>query len=365
MRVALVHDYLNQYGGAERVLEAFCEIWPEAPIFTLIYSEKRTGGAFSNRLIKTSFLQKIPFTKSHHRPFLALMPLAIESFDLSKYDIVISDSASFAKGVITRPGTLHICYCHTPTRYAWDDCHKYIQEFGYPALITKFIPFFMNYLRVWDEAAAQRPDRFIANSRFVAKRIEKYYGQSAEVIYPPVKSKFFKINEKTDGFFLAVARLLSYKRLDIAVRAFNALGWPLKIVGNGPEFERLRNLAGPNVELLGLVDDEKLKNLYSRCRAFVFPQEEDFGITPVEAMACGRPVIAYKAGGALEIIKEGENGLFFEEQTPASLIEALKKFNSCIFDPEAIRRQALNFDKEVFKQKMWQFVEKSWEEYNK
>ncbi|MDD5590021.1 MAG: glycosyltransferase [Candidatus Portnoybacteria bacterium] len=364
MRVALVHDYLNQYGGAERVLEAFCEIWPEAPIFTLVYNKKRTGGAFEGRRIKPSFLQKIPLAKSFHRPFMPLMPMAIESFDFSKYDIVISDSASFAKGVITRPNTLHICYCHTPTRYCWDDCHRYIKEFGYPSFITKVIPFFLNYLRVWDEAAAQRPDKFIANSNFVARRIEKYYGLSSEVIHPPVKCDLFRIAEDA-GFFFIVARFLSYKRVDVAIRAFNALGWPLKIAGNGPELNRLKKIAGPNIEFLGLVSDDKLRDLYGRCRAFIFPQEEDFGITAVEAMAAGRPVIAYRAGGALEIIKEGASGLFFDEQTPESLIKALKNFNDENFKPEIIRQEALAFDKEIFKQKIKQFVERSWEEYNR
>src|SRR4030043_915899 len=191
MRVALVHDYLNQYGGAERVLEAFCEIWPDSPIFTLIYDRARTGQAFDGRRIKTSFLQKIPFVRSHHRPFLMLMPLAIESFDFSKYDLVISDSASFAKGIITRPSTLHICYCHTPTRYAWDDSHKYVKEFSMPSLAKIFVPFFMNYLRLWDREAAYRVDKFICSSNFVSQRIKKYYRQEAEVIYPPVDGEFF------------------------------------------------------------------------------------------------------------------------------------------------------------------------------
>ncbi len=363
MRVALVHDYLNQYGGAERVLEAFCEIWPSAPVYTLIYDKKRTGYAFEGRRIRTSFLQKIPFIKAHHRPFLMLMPLAIESLDFSKYDVVISDSASFAKGVITRSGTLHICYCHTPTRYAWDDSHKYIKEFGYPGFIKRIIPVFMNYLRIWDSVAAKRPDKFIANSHFVAKRIKKYYGEESQVITPPVKSEIFYVSPELDNFFLMVARFLPYKRLDMAIEAFNQLGWRLKIVGDGPEFSRLEAMAGPTIEFLGLVSDEKLRDLYARCQAFIFPQEEDFGITAIEAMASGRPVIAYKAGGALEIVCEGESGLFFNEQTADSLIGALKQFRSENFDPQRIRQSAMKFDKEIFKEKIKEFVKKSWEEY--
>ncbi|OGZ34157.1 MAG: glycosyl transferase [Candidatus Portnoybacteria bacterium RBG_19FT_COMBO_36_7] len=365
MRVALVHDYLNQYGGAERVLEAFCEIWPDAPIFTLIYDRARTGQAFDGRRIKTSFLQKIPFVRSHHRPFLMLMPLAIESFDFSKYDLVISDSASFAKGIITRPSTLHICYCHTPTRYAWDDSHKYIREFGYPSFVRSVIPIFMNYLRVWDQAAAERPDKFIANSEFVASRIQKYYQKKAVVIHPPVNAKLFYVSPQIDRFFLIVARLLSYKRLDIAIGAFNRLGLPLKIVGDGPDSVKLRRLAGPNIEFLGLVADFKLRELYAKCQAFIFPQEEDFGITALEAMASGRPVIAYQAGGALETIKHGVSGLFFKEQTVESLISSLKQFVASDFNPQVIREQAMQFDKEIFKQKIKDFVQNCWEEHKK
>jgi glycosyltransferase involved in cell wall biosynthesis len=363
MRVALVHDYLNQYGGAERVLEAFCEIWPDAPIFTLIYDKERTGQAFDSRRITTSFLQKIPFVRSHHRPFLMLMPLAIESFDLSKYDLVVSDSASFAKGVITRPNTFHVCYCHTPTRYAWDDSHKYIREFGYPSFVTSIIPVFMNYLRVWDQAAADRPDKFLANSEFVASRIQKYYQKKAVVIHPPVNARLFYVSAEIDRFFLIVARFLSYKRLDIAIEAFNRLGLPLKIVGDGPDAAKLRRLAGPNIEFLGLVSDARLRELYAKCQAFIFPQEEDFGITAVEAMASGRPVIAYQAGGALETIQEGVTGLFFKDQTADSLIETLRNFKLGWFEPEKIRNYALQFDKEIFKQKIKDFVQKSWEEY--
>jgi len=359
MRVALVHDYLNQYGGAERVLEAFCEIWPEAPIFTLIYDKKRTGLAFEGRKIKTSFLQKVPFVRSHHRPFLMLMPLGVEKFDLSKYDLVISDSASFAKGVIVRPKTRHICYCHTPTRYVWDDSHKYIREFSYPSFIKNLVPPFLSYLRLWDEAASARPDLYLANSNFVAQRIKKYYNRTAMVIYPPVKTSNFFISSKIDDYFLLVARFLPYKKIDLAIKAFNKLGWPLKIIGDGPKNKQLRKMAKANVEFVGLVPEKKLRDYYVRCRALIFPQEEDFGIVAVEAMAAGRPVIAYEAGGALEIVKEGETGIFFKEQTVDSLVAALRSFKIEKFSPQAIREQALKFDKEIFKNKIKEFVEQS------
>jgi len=356
MRVALVHDYLNQYGGAERVLEAFCQIFPQAPIYTLLYDKEKTGLAFEGRRIYTSFLQKAPLVKSYHRPFLMLMPLAIEQFDLFQYDLVLSDSASYAKGVITRPDSLHICYCHTPIRYAWDDSHKYIEEFGYPSLVKKVIPFFMNYIRLWDEQAALRVDKFIANSNFVAKRIKKYYHRQATVIHPPVKTNLFYLANQTDDYFLMVGRFLPYKRFDLAIEAFNQLGWPLKIIGDGPEKKKLQEKAQPNIEFVGLVPDKKLRDYYAHCRAFIFPQEEDFGITAVEAMAAGRPVIAYQGGGALEIIQPRVTGLFFEEQTKEHLIEALRRFNSSDFNPRVIREKAIKFDQERFKAKIKEFI---------
>lgn len=362
MQVALVHDYLNQYGGAERVLEAFCEIWPEAPVFTLVYDKKKTGYAFEGRKIKTSFLQKLPLVSKYHRPFLMLMPYAIERLDLSRYDLVISDSASFAKGVITRPDALHICYCHTPTRYVWDDSQKYISEFSLPGFIKTFIPLMLNYLRLWDEAAGERPDRYIANSRFVAQRIKKYYKVPSEVIYPPVKTNHFRLCGRPEDFFLLVSRFLSYKKIDLAIAAFNELGWPLKIIGAGREETNLKKMAGPNIEFLGLVGEKKLRDNYARCKALIFPQEEDFGIAAVEAMSSGKPVIAFRAGGALEMVKEGETGIFFDEQTVPALVAALKKFRSEDFDEKKIQAHARQFDKENFKAKIKEFVSRAREE---
>ncbi len=357
MKVALVHDYLNQYGGAERVLEAFSQLYPKAPIYTLLYDKRRTGHAFEKQEIHTSFMQKVPLVKSHHRPFLMLMPLAVEQFDLSNYDLVLSDSASYAKGVLTSPETLHICYCHTPIRYAWDDSHKYIEEFGYPGPIKKIIPFFMNYVRFWDEQAAQRVDKFIANSQFVAERIKKYYHRPSKVIHPPIKADLFYLAKQPEKYFLMVGRFLPYKRFDLAIKVFNQLGWPLKIIGDGPERKMLQKLAKPNIEFVGLVSDAQLKDYYARCQAFIFPQEEDFGITAVEAMAAGRPVIAYQGGGALETVKSGVTGLFFKEQTVQSLSEVLKKFNSDDFDPQIIRQRAMEFDQEKFKGKIKSFID--------
>ena len=363
MNVALVHDYLNQYGGAERVLEALAEVFDNAPIYTLIYDSKITDKIFPGRKIQASFLQKIPFIKSHHRFFPPLMPLAVEKFDLSHYDLVISDSAAFSKGIITNPETLHICYCHTPTRYAWDDSHKYIREFNMPLLAKIFIPFFMNYLRLWDREAAYRVDKFICNSNFVAQRIKKYYKQEAKVIYPPVDAKFFTLSDKPVGdYFLMVGRLLVYKRFDVAIEAFNKLELPLKIIGDGPERKKLQKLANWNIEFLGELPSDKIKEYYQNCQALIFPQEEDFGIVALEAMACGRPVIAYRGGGALESVKEGKTGIFFDEQTASSLIEAVKNFRSSKFNPEIIRAHVLKFDKEIFKKKIKEFINKAYYE---
>lgn len=365
MKIALVHDYLNQYGGAERVLEVLSQIWPEAPIFTLVYDQAATRNAFGGKKINTSFLQRWPLIKKHHRSFLFLMPAAVEQFNLLDYDLVLSDSASYAKGVITKPETLHICYCHTPTRYLWDDCHKYVQEFDNIPLAKKIIPFFLTYLRLWDEAAASRVDKFIVNSRCVAGRLAKYYQyHDARVIYPPVKTDFFTPAKKSASgdYFLIATRLLSYKKVDLAIESFNHLKLPLIIVGDGREKNSLQKLAGANIKFVGSVSDEQLREYYRHCRAFIFPQEEDFGITAAEAMACGRPVIAYRAGGALETVQEEKTGLFFDEQNVESLIRAIEQFQNMTFNSKIIREHSLQFDEAIFKQQIKEFVE---EEYGK
>lgn len=365
MRIALVHDYLTQYGGGERVLEAFSEIWPEAPIFTSVYNAGLTGGRFEGKEIHTSFLQKIPLAASKHRLFLFFMPIAVEQFDLSDYDVVLSDSASYAKGVITKPSTLHICYCHTPTRYAWDDSHRYIKEAGYSYLIKKLVPLAINYIRLWDKEAASRVDMFIANSCFVKKRIAKYYGKESEVIYPPVSVGDFEVSDSIEDYFLMVGRFLPYKKFDLAIEVFNRLGWPLKIIGDGPERRRFLRMAKRNIEFLGNQSDDVLRGYYSRCRALIFPQEEDFGIVALEAMASGRPVIAYRGGGALETVEEGSTGMFFSGQNSGSLSECLKGFNYKKFNSAVIRERALRFDKEIFKEKIRRFVEEKHGEFKR
>ncbi len=362
MKIALVHDYLVQYGGAERVLETFTEIFPKAPIYTMVYDKNLMNGVFSDRRILTSFMQKIPFVGSHHRLFPILMPMAIEQFNLSQYDIALSDSNSYAKGVITMPHTLHITYCHTPMRYAWDDCHKYLREFKYSNFTKKLVPFAMNYIRLWDKISADRPDRYIANSNFVASRIKKYYNKDAHVINPPVNTKNFYISKDIEEYYLMLGRALPYKRFDAVIEAFNVLGFPLKIIGKGPEMKDLKKRSKKNIEFLGYLNDEEISKYYSRCRAFIFPPEEDFGIAPLEAMASGRPVIAFRGGGALETVIEGKTGAFFDKQTPQSIIDAVRKFNPEKFRSEEIRSYALKFDKEIFKGKIKKFVER---EFNK
>lgn len=363
MRIALVHDYLVQYGGAERVLEAFSELFPYAPIYTLIHDREAMRGMFAEKRIYTSFLQKLPFARKRHRLFPPLMPLAIEEFDFRRYDIVLSDSSSYAKGIITRPETLHVCYMHTPMRYAWDDCQKYTQDFGFPEMIRKLVPFFMNPIRLWDKASADRVDHFLANSQFVAKRIKKYYRKEAMVIHPPVNVDRFYVSAVRKDYFLMVGRLIAYKRHDIAIAAFNRLGLPLKIIGRGPEIERLKNLAGPTIEFLGRVSEEELAQYYAECRGFVFPQEEDFGIVAIEAMASGKPLIAYRGGDIPEHVEEGKSGLFFNEQTSEAIMDAVQRFDPDAFDPQHIRERALAFDKERFKAKIKDYIENALSEH--
>lgn len=369
LRVALVHDYLNQYGGAERVLEAFSEIFPLAPIYTLFYDERLTRGVFRGKDIRTSFLQKIPFSRKYHQLFPALMPIAVESLDLSNFDLVLSDSASFAKGVLTKPNTLHICYLHTPLRYAWDKSHEYLSEFPVPSILKLFAPPLLTYLRIWDKEASTRPDVYITNSKFVQRRIRKYYGKDAEVIYPPVDVKIFDSENSQinagEGYFIMVGRLTPYKRFQLAIEVFNRLGWKLKIIGDGPEKKRLKKIARSNIEFLGIVSDELLKKYYANSKALVFPQEEDFGIVPLEAMSAGKPVIAFSGGGALESVRENETGIFFNEQTQKSLKDALYKFNPSNFGAARIKEHARSFDKEVFKGKIKAFIEREYEDFRK
>ncbi len=403
MRVALIHDHLAQDGGAEKVLKIFADMFPQAPIYTLLYEKKNTDKYYKGHRIETSVIQKLPGGVKYYQWYMPFMPMAVEFFDLSKYDLVISDASAFSKGVITSPDTLHICYCYTPTRYLWDYTHQYINELNYNKYFKKLISLVLNYIRIWDKSAADRVDKFIAISQAVKKRIKKYYRRDSVVIYPPVEIDKFYISKEqasdaaadksafakamADKYFLIGGRLAPYKRVDIVIRAFKKLALTpgpspapdvaeeggllngvvpkLKVFGDGIDMERLQKIAGDskNIEFLGRIDDDNKAGLYSRCQAFINPQEEDFGITMVESMASGRPVIAYNKGGALEIVEEGKTGLFFSQQTPEAIIEIIKKFNGRQFNPEEIRQAAEKFSLNRFKAEMKKFIEKEYQRF--
>ena len=365
MKIALIHDHLAQDGGAERVLKALTGLFPEAPIFTLLYEKKYADKYYRHRQIETSIIQKLPGGISHYQWYMPFMPMAVEFFDLSGYDLVISDSSSFAKGVITSSRTLHICYCHTPTRYLWSDTHQYIQELKYNKYFKKVISLVLNYIRMWDKLAADRVDKYIANSRFVAGRIQKYYKRESTVIYPPVETEKFKIAESVGDYFLIGGRLAPYKRVDLVVEAFKKIGKKLKIFGDGADLERLKNMARghENIEFLGRVDDEAKAELYSHALAFINPQEEDFGITAVEAQASGRPVIAYRRGGAVETIEDGVTGVFFNEQTVEDLVGAVNSFDSAKFNPRTIKQHAEQFSLAKFKKEISEFTNREYEKF--
>lgn len=352
MRVALVHDYLTQFGGAERVLLALMELFPHAPVFTLVYNQETLGVPFDASRVRPSFLQRIPGARRHHRYFPLLMPLAVEQFDFRGFDVVLSDTHSFTKGIITGPETLHISYCFTPTRYVWDDSHRYVREFSRSELFQRFAPPALSYIRLWDYFAAQRVDAYLTLSQYVARRIRKYYHREATVVPPPVDVERFSVSKNDDGYYLIVSRLVPYKRIDIAIEACEALGRRLLIAGTGPEQEELVRRAGRWTEFLGFVPEEQLPRLYAGARALLFPQEEDFGITPLEAAASGKPTIAYGAGGALETIISGVTGLFFTVQSATSLQEAMLAFERQPWDGATIRRHAEQFRREVFLQRI-------------
>lgn len=356
LRVAIVHDWLNQLGGAEGVLEALKELYPEAPVYTSIYWPKAMPQEYEGWDIRASWLNRLPLIKTHHQPFLPLYPLAFEGFDLRGYDLVISNKSAFCHGVITPPDTVHICYCLTPTRFLWD-YHNYVQHERVNPLAGALLSPILRNLRLWDRAAADRVEHFVAISESVRQRIHKFYRRDAVVIHPPVDVQRFRVHRDHEEYFLVVSRLIPYKRIDLAVEAFNQLGLPLKIVGDGRDRRRLQAMAGPSIEFLGRLPDHQVEQLLSDCRALVFPGEEDFGIAPLEAQAAGRPVIAYAAGGALETVVEGVTGLLFQEQTAESLAEVVAAFDAAAFDSAAIRRHAERFDRESFKTKLSAFVD--------
>jgi len=355
MNIALVHDWITSTAGAERVILDLSGIYPKAPIYTSVFEKEKTQG-FEEKDVRTSFLQKYKIIRKKRELLVPLVYFAFENIDLSSYDLVISNTTGGSKALILKPEAIHICYCHTPPRYLW-----------YPNLDPRSSKGSFRFLRnwskswlmEWDLASSKRPDYYIANSINVQKRIKDIYNIDSKIIYPPVDVEKFKPKtiENPDDYYLFVSRLVGYKRCDLVVDAFNELGLPLKIIGSGPEKKRLVKKANKNVEFLGFVSDDEMVRYYQKAKAFVFAAEEDFGIVPVEAMAAGRPVIAFGVGGVLETVSEGLSGTFFKSQTPESLIEAIKKFDASKFDSRKIIEYAEKFSKERFKKEFAQYVQ--------
>ncbi|MFA6427822.1 MAG: glycosyltransferase [Candidatus Magasanikbacteria bacterium] len=364
MRVALVHDYLAQDGGAERVLQVFHEIWPEAPIFVLFHDKKKYKD-FKDVDVRESFITHLPFGKTRYQWYLPWMPLATERHNLHEFDVVISSTSAFAKGILTRPDTLHISYCHTPTRYLWTDTHEYIADLKYNRVIKAFLPRLIYKLRMWDKMSVDRVDHFIANSDTVRGRIQKYYRRDSDIVYPPVDTYAFSVSKEIGNYFITGGRLVPYKRFDLVIQAFNRLGFPLKIFGDGPELNHLQDISKSNIEFVGRISDKEKAVLLSKARAFIHPQVEDFGITPIETMAAGRPVIAYLDGGATETVIPGKTGVFFGHQTWESLLDAVLHFDHLTWDSQLISEYAKRFSADVFKEKMKRYVDDRYEEFKR
>jgi glycosyltransferase involved in cell wall biosynthesis len=357
--VALVHDWLTGMRGGEKVLEAIAAFYPDAPIFTLLHVPGSVSAALEAHEIRTSFVQRLPGAARHYRQYLPLFPRAIESFDFSGYDFVISTSHCVAKSVIVPAETPHLCYCHSPMRYAWDQFDAYFGPAQVGRVRSAAMRALMKRMAAWDAATANRVDAFVANSQYVAGRIRRYYNRGATVVYPSVDTDFYQPDpaRRPDPFFLVVSALVPYKRLEVAIEAVRAVNGRLKIVGRGPEEARLRALAGPETEFAGWLSDVEIRHLYQRCQAVLMPGVEDFGMVPVEAQACGRPVVALAAGGALESVVDGETGILVDEATPSAFAEGLRRVASGHFDTDAIRRNAERFSTPRFNREIQQAIE--------
>lgn len=366
-KVALVHDFLTYYGGAESVLRIFGEIYPEAPIFTILKEDqvlKELGEDWEKKKIETSFLQKFPkFFKKRKKILLPFMTVAPETYNLRDFDLVISSSGSFSKGVIVKPKTVHICYMHSPMRYVWDWHHEYLEENDFKGKVKFFTRLVLNYVRMWDRSSAQRPDFIIANSEYTAKRIKKYYGRSSQVIYPPVQINDITPQKNNDGYFLVVSRLSPYKKIDVIIEAFQKLDLPLIIVGEGGQKKELERKIeeGKNkkIKMAGWKSRQELIGLYQNARAFVFAGEEDFGIVAVEAMAAGKPVLTLNKGGMREIVSENISGLFFDDSKIELIADAVRRFidKENDFNFEVIRKEAEKFSVERFRKEFQEYVD--------
>ncbi len=365
LRIAIVHEWMTTVAGSEKVLQQMLLLFPNADLFVLVdHLPAKDRKFLDGRTIRTSFLQRMPFSAYLFRKLLWMLPSAIESFDLSEYDLVLSSSHAVAKGVITGPDQLHICYCHSPIRYAWDCQHQYLRQAGlYRGLGSLYARATLHYLRLWDVRTAHGVDHFIANSHFVGRRIKKVYQRESQVIHPPVDVDSFGFEAQKDDYYLTASRLVPYKRIDLIVEAFaRTPERKLLVVGSGPEMQNCKKVAGPNVEFLGYQDDQSLRKLMSKARAFVFAAEEDFGIIVVEAQACGTPVICLGRGGALDSVIENQTGVFFKEQTAASIVDAVERFENLPepLNPFLIRSHAQTFSAQRFQFALFQLVEKLW-----
>ena len=383
MKIALVHDWLTGMRGGEKVLEIFCGLFPHAHLYTLIHNKGSVSNTIEKMDIRTSVVQEFPFKEKKYRHYLPIFPAVIGRFKLEDYDLVISSSHCVAKGVKTGPNTLHVCYCFTPMRYIWDLYDLYFGKDRANIITRISMSLVLNYLRKWDVASSKRVDRFVAISEYVAGRIKKYYDRESDIIYPPADCSYFKPGASNGDFYLMVSPLAPNKRVDIAINAFNKLGLSLRIIGSGPEEKGLRKIAGNNIELLGWQSDEVVRDHFAKCTALIFPGVEDFGIVPLEAQACGRPVIALGEGGVLETvipfpdgehkfeneeeIMNGATGVFFKEQTPESLEQAVIRFEKIkgSFNKEQIRKHAETFDVIIFKEKIKNYIEQIYGEFRK
>lgn len=357
-RVALVHDYLNQNGGAERVVEAFHDLYPLAPVYTSIYAPELMPALYRDWDIRTSFMQHLPGIHRHHQPYLPLYPFAFNRFQLDGYDLVLSSSSAWGKGVKTGPDTLHICYCHAPMRFAWDFA-DYAERERLGGWQRAALTPMLGWLRRWDRRTAGSVDAFIANSGIIAERIKRYWGREATVINPPVDLTGLRqaAPSEIEDYYLVLSRLVPYKRIDIVVEAFTALGLPLKVAGDGRARAELELIAGPNIQFLGQVSDEQKAHLLAHCQAAIFPGEDDFGIAQVEVQASGRPAIALARGGSLDTVIDGETGILFEPRSVEGLIEAVRRFERKMFSADAIVSNARRFGRERFEREMQDFID--------
>ena len=361
MNLALVHDWLNQRGGAEDVLENFVDLYPESPLYTSMYWRDGMPTHWRSWDIRTSFIDRMPFAYKKQQIYFPFYHHAFEAFDLSKHDVVLSNKSGFCHGVITGPETMHICYCLTPTRYVWR-YNQYAEQENLGRTTRSVLAPFLTYMRLWDRLAADRVDHFIAISDEIRQRIAKIYRRDSVIIHPPVDTERFEPSSHTEDYYLFVGRLVPYRRLDVLIQAFNELGRPLYIAGTGRDSERLKAMANDNIKFLGFVPSESLPDLIARCRAFMFPGEEDFGIAPIQAMAAGRPVIAYAAGGSLETVVEGA-GVLFGNQSVRDIVHAVEEFNTDNVSVSFIRSHAEKFDTSVFKRKMAEFIDDKYDDF--